>query len=95
MNYTKCIVEGCEKPACRWDGGVCGVRIDAKLRKLMPGYVVWLCEVHDPDHNHFDLPENFEGAVGALVALRNELQEMFGRALAAEEELRILKEADK
>jgi hypothetical protein len=73
--YPKCIVPKCRNRAARWDGGICGSIVNDD-GKLAPGYIVWLCRRHDPNHKHFDLPED-PAAIADLVLLRETLQKLF------------------
>lgn len=75
--YPKCIVQGCRRKASRWDGGALGWVVDKDLKRLKPGYVVWVCEEHDDGHNYFDLPDTFEDAIEEIVHLREQLQKLF------------------
>ena len=80
--FPKCIVPKCPKRATKWDGGVCGVVCTKQGMK--PGYIDYRCDEHDPGNNYFILPEDYEGAMGDLFCLREELQKMHARCFRAE-----------
>lgn len=71
-----------EKPATKWDGGVCGAV--CKDDGMVPGVIMYLCDDCDPGNNYFTIPTDLEGAIGDLICLRETLQKMFARALKAE-----------
>lgn len=62
--------------------------MNTKTRKMTPGYIVWLCEAHDPNHSHYDLPSTLDGAIADIVFLRKELQKYFAATYDSAKDLR-------
>jgi len=82
VDFPKCVVRDCHNRATKWDGGVCGTQITKEGMKS--GYIDYRCDEHDSDNKYFVLPQDYEGAMGDLFCLRDELQRMHARCIKAE-----------